>query len=176
MKMRIALVLSILASLIWVVALPLWVGRYALSSPTFYRALAAGWRRRGAIHHRTGERTSPSSSRIELVAVVAAVAGKTRGFLRLRTRHGRCRSCAGQEQPLLGPAGRWVKWRRSQPVTPAVAQYLRGPHGDNARDFLWRALPSCEDAAPPACHLSSIPDVHRAALGSTTSVVGWFCR
>lgn len=150
MRSRVALVLTVLAALVWVFALPLWIMRYALHSPTFYRH----WLREGDI---VAQFTSALANELpRQVPEANWWPWLPRSPEVLSAFFDFALAPVDVESALSGIAPSWAGWALGevsspQRFTPAIARYLHSPHGERARDFLWRALPLCDAAPPPAC-------------------------
>ena len=150
MRSRVALILTVLASLIWVVALPLWIAQYALHSPTF----CMHWLREGDVVARFT--TALANELPRQVPEAYWWPWLPRSPEELRLFFDFVLAPVDIETALAEAAPSWAGWALGEvssprPFTPAVARYLHGAHGDSARAFLWRALPSCESASAPAC-------------------------
>ncbi len=160
MKLRIALILSLLASLVSVFALATWLARYALLSPVFYQR----WLRESDFVAQAGAALAvdlPRQIPAELWSPWVSREPET-----LRALFDTALATVDVEATAmrLGPA--WTAWALGeapppQRLTPNVEQYLTGAQGELLRDWLWRALPSCEEAAPPYC-IPLNPGAHSA--------------
>ncbi|HOU12709.1 MAG TPA: hypothetical protein PKZ84_06300 [Anaerolineae bacterium] len=160
MKLRIALFLTILASLVCVLALPLWIARYALLTPDFYRRLL---RESDFIAHVNAALADDLPRRIPEAAWSPWI---PREPASLRSLFDYVLPSSDVEALLarVGPA--WAAWALGEApaperLTPEVVRVLSGDQGTNIRAFLWRALPSCDVAAPPAC-IPLDPGAHSA--------------
>ena len=160
MKLRIALILSLLASLVSVFALATWLGRYALLSPVFYRR----WLRESDFVAQASAALAvdlPRQIPVELWSPWVSRESET-----LRTLFDTALATVDVEAVVtrLGPA--WTAWALGEAppperLAPEVKQYLTGAQGELLRDWLWRALPSCEEAEPPYC-IPLNPGAHSA--------------
>lgn len=150
MKLRIALILSLLASLLSVFALATWLARYTMLNPVFYQR----WLREGDFPAQVSAALAvdlPRQIPDELWSPWVAREPET-----LHALFDTALATVDIEAAVmrLGPA--WMAWSLGeasppQRLTPDVEQYLTGAQGELLRDWLWRALPSCEDADPPYC-------------------------
>ncbi|HQE92221.1 MAG TPA: WD40 repeat domain-containing protein [Anaerolineae bacterium] len=150
MKLRIALFLTVLASLLWVLALPVWIVRYALWTPDFYRR----WLRESDLVAQGSAALADDLPRQIPEAAWPSWIPRTPESLRAVLDY--VLSPAEVEAALVRVGPSWAAWalgETSAPerLTPEVARLLSGERGENIRAFLWRMLPSCATAAPPAC-------------------------
>jgi len=160
MKLRIALILSLLASLVSVFALATWLARYALFSPVFYQH----WLRESDFVSRASAALAvdlPRQIPAELWSPWVSREPET-----LRTLFDTALATVDLETAVmrLGPA--WTAWALGEApspdrLTPDVEQYLTGAQGELLRDWLWRALPSCEVADTVYC-IPVNPGAHSA--------------
>ncbi len=162
MKTRLALLLSILASLLCVLGLPLWSVRYALFMPEFYRR----WLRESDFVAQVSLALANDLPRRIPEATWPAWLPRAPEQLRSLFDYVLVPSEVEALGERVGPS--WAAWLLGEApsperVTPEMARQLSGDRGENIRAFLWRALPSCEAATPPAC-LPADPGAH-AAVG-----------
>ncbi len=160
MKLRIALFLSLLASLVSVFALTTWLARYALLNPIFYQR----WLRESDFVSRASAALAvdlPRQIPTELWPPWVSREPET-----LRALFDAALATVDVEPAVmrLGPA--WTAWALDEApppgrLTPAVEQYLTGAQGELLRDWLWRALPSCEGADTRYC-IPVDPGAHSA--------------
>ncbi|HOT92397.1 MAG TPA: hypothetical protein PLJ78_08820 [Anaerolineae bacterium] len=158
MKTRIALFLSILASLLCVLALPLWSVRYALFTPDFYRR----WLRESDFVGQVSIALANDLPRRIPETAWPAWIPRTPETLRAFFDYVFVPSEVEALGVRVGPS--WAAWALGEAasperLTPQVAHWLSGDRGENIRAFLWRALPSCDTASPPAC-LPADPGAH----------------
>ncbi len=150
MKLRLAFLLSLFSSLICVLALPLWIVRYALFTPDFYRR----WSRESDFPaHLSAALATDLPHRIP-VALWPAWIPREPTALRALLDYGLMLSEPENLLAQVGPS--WACWglgEASAPerLTPVLARLLSTERGENIRAYLWRALPSCAAGTPPAC-------------------------
>jgi hypothetical protein len=160
MKLRIALVLSLFASLVSVFALATWLARYTLLSPVFYQR----WLRESDF-----DAQASAALAVDLPRQIPAELWSpwiSREPATLHALFDTALAIVDVETAVmrLGPA--WAAWalgEASPPerLTPSVEQYLTGAQGELLRDWLWRALPSCGESEPPYC-IPLSPGAHSA--------------
>ncbi|MGC9394718.1 MAG: WD40 repeat domain-containing protein [Anaerolineae bacterium] len=160
MKLRIALILSLLASLVGVFGLATWLARYTFLSPVFYQR----WLRESDFVTQAGAALAvdlPRQIPAELWSPWISREPET-----LRALFDAALATVNVEATVmrLGPA--WTAWALGEAppperMTPDVEQYLTSAQGELVRDWLWRALPSCEEADPPYC-IPLDPGAHSA--------------
>ncbi|MFN2284856.1 MAG: WD40 repeat domain-containing protein [Anaerolineae bacterium] len=160
MKLRIALILSLLASLVGVFGLAIWLARYTLLSPIFYQR----WLRESDFVAQASAALAedlPRQIPAELWSPWISREPET-----LRALFDAALATVDVETAVmrLGPA--WTAWALGEAppperLAPDVEQYLTGAQGELVRDWLWRALPSCEEADPLYC-IPLDPGAHSA--------------
>lgn len=150
MKLRIALMLSLLASLVSVFALATWLARYTLLNPVFYQR----WLRESDFIAQAS-----TALAVDLPRQIPAEVWSpwvSRDPETLCALFAAALSTVDVESAVmrLGPA--WTAWALGEApppdrLTPDVEQYLAGAQGELLRDWLWRALPSCAEADTSYC-------------------------
>jgi len=160
MKLRIALILSLFASLVSVFALATWLVRYAVFSPVFYQR----WLRESDFVSRASAALAvdlPRQVPAELWSPWVSREPET-----LRALFDTALATVDIETVVvrLGPA--WAAWALGEApppdrLKPDVEQYLTGAQGELLRDWLWRALPSCEGTDTRYC-IPVDPGAHSA--------------
>ncbi|MBN2390556.1 MAG: hypothetical protein JXR84_07530 [Anaerolineae bacterium] len=160
MKLRIALILCLLASLVGVFGLATWLARYVFLSPVFYQR----WLRESNFVTQASAALAvdlPRQIPAELWSPWISREPET-----LRALFDVALATVDVETVVmrLGPA--WTAYALGEAppperLLPDVEQYLTGAQGELVRDWLWRALPSCEEADPPYC-IPLDPGAHSA--------------
>ncbi len=161
MKQRIALFLTLLASLLCVLALPLWIARYALFTPDFYRRLLRESDFVARVNAALADDLPRRIPEAEWSPWLPREPASLRSFLDYVLPSAEVETLLAR----VGPS--WAAWALGETpaperLTPEVARVFSGDQGTNIRAFLWRALPSCDVAAPPAC-IPLDPGAHSAA-------------
>ena len=160
MKLRIALILSLLASLVGVFGLVTWLARYVFLSPVFYQR----WLRESDFV------TQASAALAEdLPRQIPAESWSPWISREPETLHAlfdAALATVNVEATVmrLGPA--WTAWALGEAppperLAPDVEQYFTGSQGELVRDWLWRALPSCAEVGASYC-IPLDPGAHSA--------------
>ncbi|MEJ5311143.1 MAG: hypothetical protein WHX52_15370 [Anaerolineae bacterium] len=160
MKLRIALMLSLLASLVSVFALATWLARYALLNPVFYQR----WLRESDFVSRASAALAVDLPRQIPAELWSPWVSRDPETLRALFDAALATVDVESAAMRLGPA--WIAWSLGEAppperLTPTVEQYLTGAQGELLRDWLWRALPSCAEADTRYC-IPVDPGAHSA--------------
>lgn len=150
MRPRIALVLTVLASVVWVLALPLWVARYAAFDPNFYRA----WLRQSdVVTQWKSELATALPRHISEALWIPWLPRSPDALLAFLDSI----LPTSETEVVLTEAGPWLAaWAIGESsfvprIAPEITAPLHSPQGENARALLWESMPACDVAAPPAC-------------------------
>ena len=150
MRLRVALVLSLLASLVGVFALATWLARYALLSPVFYQR----WLRESDFVLQASAALAVDLPRQIPAELWSPWIPREPEALRALFDAALATVDVEAVAMRLGPS--WATWALGEASPPErlasdVEQYLASAQGELVRDWLWRALPSCETGLSPYC-------------------------
>lgn len=148
--MWIAFALTVLAALLWIVALPLLTLRAALVSPDLYRRAL----RESDLFTHLAAQLSYDLPRAIPAAEWSPWAPRSPESLRAVLAY--ALEATAAESLVVDAARSWAQWARGDalapaPLTPALAASLTGPAGDHIRDFLWQSLPACQSDETAHC-------------------------